>query len=283
MTADADLVVEPPKPIIIKYDGLDASGHVMDMGDLAVSLKGLNRIVSVAGTFAVEQRLVRHKDAMPLRVVVGPPEAKCVLLQAALVWVDQHQTISGIASGLAVSLIGYIFNKAAGNREEMKHLKDLATEAIRQLGNRDEAVIARLLDTVDKMADTLRPAVRDAVKPIGSSASTLQIAGANGHGPSVTIDKPTRDAICAEDPVEVGDERIIRVRFMEMNLDTKACRIALEDGGDERFVGEITDPTILAANNPYAVAFAAKTVLAVRARPTLKAGEVDRWYISAAM
>lgn len=278
-----ELTAEPPLPIIIKYDGLDATSHVMDMGELAVSLKGLNRIVSVAGTFAVQQRLVRHKDAMPFRVVVGPPEARCVMLQAALAWVDQHQTISGIASGLVVTLVGYVFNKAAGNREEMRHLKDLATEAIRQLGNRDETVIARLLDTVDKMADTLRPAARDAVKPVGSSAATLQISGSEQQGGPITIDKATRDAICADDPIEVGDEVVIRVRFVEMNLDTKACRIALDEGSDDRFVGEITDPSILAANNPYAVAFAAKAVLAVRARPTLRNGEIERWYISAAI
>lgn len=280
---DAGLTAEPMTPLTIKYDGMDATAHVIDMGELATSLKGLNRIVSVAGTFAVQQRFVKHKDAMPLRVVVGPPEPKCVLLQAAIVWVDQHPTVSGIASGLVVTLVSYVFAKASGNREEMKHLKELATEAIRQLGNRDETVISRLLDTVDKMADTLKPAAKDAVRPVGSTAATLQISGTHGGASAVTIDKPTKDAICADEPVEVGEETVILVRFVEMNLDTKACRIALANEAEDRFVGEITDPSIMAPNNPYAVAFAAQATISVRARPTLRGGEIDRWYISAAM
>lgn len=272
------LISDGPEPIEIRYDGLDASKHVIDIEQLSASLRGMGRIIGVVATFAVTQKVVPHKDARPIRVVIGPPKANCVTFQAFLLWVDQHQTISGIASGLTVTLIAYVFSRASGNREEMKHLKDLAGEAIRQLGNRDEAVISRLLDTVDKMADSLKPSARQAVKPVGSSAGTMTIGTAEQK--SIVIDKPARDAIDAATPPDIGDEVIINVRFVEMNLDNRTCRLALEHSGEERFSGEITDPEILLPNNRYASAFAAQDLIEVRAKPTLREGRVERWYIS---
>lgn len=273
--------VSLPKPLLIRYDGLDADQHQIEIDDLAASLKGIGRIIGVVATFAVTQRLAQHRDARPIRVLVGPPKDNCLTFLAVMHWVDQHQTISGIASGLIVTLIGYVFSRAAGKTAEMKHLKELATEAIKQLGNRDEAVIARLLDTVDKMADTLKPSARQAVRPVGSTASQMSIGSMDSPATAVVVDKITRDAIEADAPPEIGNEARISVRFVEMNLDSRGCRIAMGSDEEQRFAAEITDPELLVPNNAYATAFAAQTELTVRAKPTLRDGEIDRWYISA--
>jgi len=276
-----DELLVKPDPLTITYNGLDADRHEIEVNDLSASLKGLGRIIGVVGTFAITHKLVQHSDARPIKVLVGPPKEGSVTFQAIMEWVDQHSTISGITSGLIVTLVGYVITKAAGQREEMKHLRALAEEAIRQLGSRDETVISRLLDTVDKMADTLKPSARQAVKPIGSSASTLAVGGSTAASPVVIVDKAMRDAIDAETPPEIGEEVQIRIRFSEMNLDSKACRLAIDTNADQRYAGEITDPEVLVPNNVYATAFAAQTFLTVRAKPTLKSGDIEKWYISA--
>lgn len=265
--------------IIIRYDGLDATQHAIEITALGDSLAGLGRIIGVAATFAVTDKLVLHSDARPLKVVVGPPEPNCVTLQAALAWVDQSAFVAGTASALTASLVAYIIKSYAGQKEEMKHLRAITEQALRQAGHRDDKIVERLLDTVDKMADSLKPSVRKAVKPVGVTAQTMTVGGSSPGSARVVVDKAMRDAIDADAPLEVGDEVMVEVRFEEMNLVSRTCRIAFNE--EDHFSAEITDPVFLIPNNAYATAFAAQTSLQVRARPTLRDGEIDRWYISA--
>lgn len=267
--------------ISIRYDGLDASDHAIEISALGDSLKGLGRIIGVVATFAATEKLVLHSDARPLKVVVGPPEPNCVTLHAAMHWVDQHAFISATASGLTVALVSYVFKYFGGRSEEMKHLRAIAEEAIRQAGHRDDKVVTRLLDTVDRMAEQLKPAVKQAVKPVGTTASTMTIGQAGMSDPPLVIDKAMRDVIDAESDLSIGEEVTIAVHFVEMNLDNRTCRIAIDAGSDERSAAEITDPEIQVPNNAYATAFASQTALMVRAKPTIRDGDVERWYISA--
>ena len=262
--------------IVIRYDGLDADGHVVEIGDLATSLRGLARIMTVTGTFAAQQRLMERSSSRPVRVMIGPPKDGCVTIEAALTWLDQSAFVSSTISGLAVVLIVYVFKSA----EEMKHLRASLETAIKELGHRDQPVVERLLDTIDRMADILKPAAKQAVAPIGRSAGTMNIAEYGSPRGGVTLGKPERDAIEATDPPEIGEEMAIGVRFSEMNWDTRTCKVQLEDEPDLRYPAEITDPAALVPNNAYAAAFAAQTVLEVRAKPTLRNGVVERWYIS---
>lgn len=267
-------------PITIRYDGLDADNHLIEIADLASSLKGFSRILTVAATFAVNQRLMERSKARPVRVLVGPPQDGCVIIQAALAWLDQHQFIGGTVSGLTVSLVGYIFNRAAGQKEEMKHLSAALEAAIRELGHRDDKVVAGLLETIDKMADVLRPAARQAVAPIGRSAGTVSVAEHGAPTPAIVVDQAMRDAIEAVDPPQIGDEVIVEFVFVEMNHDSRTCRVSPVPDDASRSPAEITDPEFLLPNNAYATAFAAKRALRVRAKPTIRDGQVERWYIS---
>lgn len=266
--------------IVIRYDGLDADRHVIEISDFADSMKGLGRIIGIAATFAATEKFTQHKDARPLKVVIGPPRDGCVIVEATLAWVDQHAMVSSTVSGLTVALVCYIFNRIAGKREEMKLLHASLETAIRQLGHRDQPTIDRLLNTVDKMAETLRPSVRQAVKPVGVTAGSMSIAGRKGGGEAITVDKQMRDAIDTDEPLEIGNEVDIIALFVEMNLDTRAARIATDPHGDDRYSAEITDPEIQVPNNAYALAFAAQEPLLVRAKPTLRDGKIERWYIS---
>jgi len=267
-------------PILIRYDGLDADAHRVEIGDLATSLKGFSRILTVAATFAVNQRLVERSKARPVRVLVGPPRDGCVVVEAALTWLDQHQFIGGTVSGLTVSLVGYIFNRAAGQKEEMRHLATALETAIRELGHRDDTVVRGLLDTVNRMADILKPAARQAVVPVGRSAGTITVGEQGATSPGIVIDQATRDAIDATNPPQIGTEVDIAFMFTEMNHDSRTCRVSVIPDDGTRTPAEITDPEFLLPNNPYAGAFAAKTSLVVRAKPTLRDEQVERWYIS---
>ena len=60
------------EPVLIRYEGLDADSHEIEIAAFADSLKGLSRIIGVAGNFAATQKFVQHKDALSVRVVAQP-------------------------------------------------------------------------------------------------------------------------------------------------------------------------------------------------------------------
>ena len=265
-------------PITIRYDGLDADFHAMELMALGESVKGLGRILSVAANFAATQRFVQHQDAMSVRVVALPPKAHCFEIFAVLQWVNQHALATTIVGGFTVSLVSYIFAKLAGNKAEMKELRGALDTAIREIGTRDQKVVERLLDTVDKMAESLRPSAKQAVAPIGRTAATLSVSG--GGGSSFSVGLPERDAIEATSPPEISEETTFRVRLHEMNLDNATGKASFADAPDERTAAVITDPVASLANNPYAIAFAAQIEITVKGKLSTREGKVDRIYIS---
>jgi len=251
------------------------------MSALADSLRGVARIISVCGNFAATERLVLHKDAMSVRVVVRPPDAHCFELAATLKWVSENPLISTLIAGLLVSAIGYTFKWAAGQREEMKHLRGALESAIRELGTKDQRVIDRMLGTIDKMAEALIPSAKLAVAPIGQTARTLTVGFPDANGGSrVVLDEADKDAILAGRDIDVGEEQTFTILLTELDMETGSCRIAFIDAPEDRVAGKITDPAFQMPNNTYAVSMAAKVWLEVRAKPTLKDGEIDRLFIS---
>lgn len=269
--------------IIIRYDGLDADRHEIDMALLADSLRGFSRIIGVAGNFAAHERLILHRDAFSVRVVVRSAEPRCFTLSAVLLWINGSPLLTTVAGGLTVSLVAYIFSVAAGKRDEMRHLRDALDSAIRELGHRDQTTVDRLLTTIDRMAESLLPTVRQAVAPVGQTVRTVTIADKN-HKPLGSFDSADKDAILSEPAVYVGPEATYSVLFTEMDTETGACKISVspndEDLESNRISAKITDPIFLIANNPYVLALAAKIPMLVIAKPLMKNGEIDRLFIS---
>lgn len=268
------------EPLIIRYDGLDAAHHVIEITALGESLKGFGRIISVAANFAATEKLVLHQDARSVRVVAKPPEAHCFELSAVVQWVNQNALATTVVGGLTVSLVAYIFKKLAGDKAEMKELRTALETAIKELGNRDQQVVDRLLDTVDKMADSLRPAAKQALTPIGKTVSSVSVRSSSSKGTVKVIGLLDKEAIEAAEPTEIDEERSYAVRFHEMNFDTVTCRVSLADDPDARISAVVTDPVATVSNNPYAIAFAAQAEIIVRAKAALSEGKIVKLYIS---
>lgn len=265
--------------ITIRFDGLDADAHEIEIGALAESLRGLSRIIGVCGNFAATNRYVSHRDALAVRVVVVEPRANCFEILAWVKWAAEQPLIATAVGGLIVTLITYVFSNAANKREEMRQLRGALDTAIKELGTRDQPVVDRLLTTIDKMADALRPAVKQAVVPVGQSARTLYV-GAPGGERGATVGEAEKAAINEPEPVEITQESDYEVTITELDIETGSCRVYLPGDPPVRVSGTITDPTLGIANNPYATALASMLPLTVRAKAMIKVGEIDRLYIS---
>lgn len=266
-------------PVLLRFDGLDADDHEMDMADFASSMKGLAKIIGTAGNFAATEKWIQHKDAMEVRVVVRPPEQHCFEIVAWLRWAVEEPLVVTVAGGLVVSLVAYVFQRSAGKSEEMRHLKGALDQAIKELGTRDQTVVDRMLSTIDRMADALRPSARAAVEPIGKSARTLSI-GNTEQPPSIILDVADRDAIHATVAPEISAEQDYEIVISELDLQTGSCRFAFPSEGDSRLIGQVIDPLISTPNNPYVIGMAGMAPLKVRAKAALRDGLIEKLYIS---
>ncbi|TWA76880.1 hypothetical protein FBZ83_11721 [Azospirillum brasilense] len=276
VSASRDVIGEP---IVVRFDGLDADRHEIELSALGESLKGISRVVGVAANFAATDKFVQHKDALSVRVITRAPEAKCFEVMVWVKWAAEQPLISGTLATLLATLITYIIARAARQREEMRQLRGALETAIKELGHRDQPVVDRLLTTIDKMAEALKPAVKQAVAPVGETAGRLSIGDAAGRQVAV-VGPAEKQAIMADEPIEVTDEQTYHVLITELDMETGGCKVALADEPEARYAGKITDPAFSIPNNPYALAMAARQPISVKGKATIKDGAIDRLFIS---
>jgi len=271
------------EPITIRFDGLDAERHELELIGLSDALSGLSKIISASSHFALTQEVALRRDRQQVRVVARPPRDGCFIIDAYVLFSHHHPMFKDYSvatlGGLTVTSIGYIIAKAIGNKEEMKLLAASLETAIHELGTRDQKTIDRLLGTVDKMADSLRPAVKQAVSPIGDSARTLTIGMASASKPTV-IDEADKAAILSPAGLSVDEERGYLVLISELDMQTGSCHVDVEGDDAGRHSAKITDPECSLPNNVYVLAMAAKEAITVRAKATFRDGQIERLFIS---
>jgi hypothetical protein len=119
------VVAEPlGEPIVIRFDGLDADHHEIELSTLLTSLGGLSQIIATSAHFALTGELSLRRDQRSLRVVVRAPREECWVIHAVVQLVHEHPTITTYASATLANLtsgvIGYIFARNANQREELR-------------------------------------------------------------------------------------------------------------------------------------------------------------------
>ena len=273
------------EPVVIRYDGLDAAEHVVELRALAQSLQGLSRIISASAHFAITEKVSTRRDTQDVRIVVTAPRDGCFIISLVVQYAHHHPLITTIATGALANLfsaaIAYVFGRSLYKRDEMKHISAALEHAITELGSRDRPTIERLLDTVDKMADALAPAVKQAVAPVGVSARTMTVGLPSRPQENTIIDEAAKDVIMSEASLRVGEEKAYDVLISELDMVSGACHVHLAGEPEkDRHAATITDPEVQLPNNAYVTAMAAKTRLGVQAKATLREGEIDRLYIS---
>lgn len=260
----------------IRYDGMDAEQHQIELSSLGESLQGMARVLAVTGHFVLTQEYVKQYQAHDIKVLVAEPKANCFSIHAVLEFAKQQQVFAGIAAPALSAILAWIFARSANRRDEMKALKDSLDKAINTLASNNQETIQRMLGTMERMADALRPAVREAVKPIGRTCTQMTVDG------SIVVDQAAAEAIRSEAIDEVTAEKTWRIRITELDLESSSAKVRLDgDGNQERRIkAVITDPAVKVLSNPYAQALVSQSELAVRGKATLREGEIAQLYIS---
>jgi hypothetical protein len=263
--------------IEVRYDGGDSERHVINALELSESLAGFSRIFATSFHFAATEKFVVKAPAQDFKVYVKAAEPKCYNMIYEL-WevAKQQQIFQGVVGNLAVAVVTYVIASAANKKDEMKYLSEALKIALEQNGKRDETVIAKLLATVDRMAESLRPSIRQAVRPIGESCATVRVGGVNG----LTLDKEDRAEIDAASPTEVTGERSWKGTLTELDREKATGKVRLEDDMDTRISAHVTDPAFGVTGSIYISAFTTGQVITLHGKAELQDGEIKRLFIS---
>ena len=253
MQADAFIGQDLNIPFEIRYEGLDAEDHKIDMAALAESLDGFSRLYAVIGHFISTGQYAKQMQALNVKAYAQESEAKCFNISAVLDFATSAGLFQGVMGAALTAIVAYTIHRSSGNKEEMKHLRDLLEQ---QLGF-SKQVTERMMDTIDRLADGLRPSVKKAVSPVGETCSRIDLyAEGEKHQ---TLDQALKDSLASDVDSQITSEKVYAIEISEMDRIKRTCKVRLigsdteeiteDDGSPRRINADITDPAALVEPN----------------------------------
>lgn len=260
----------------IQYDGLSLGEHTIDLADLGESLQGFSKILACAGSFIQSGQFNRRYSSLNVNVSTNANlEAGCIEIP---VWITANapELFSGFAGSVLTAVVAYILSKRG--KEEMEHL----AAALKQSLSQNQELQGRLLATIDKLADGLAGANRQAMHPIGRSCQTVCILDQDKKETGISADKLLKEHFEQAKEQVITKEMTYTGRISELDRVTGTCKVSLDDDPDDmRIIGLITDPLLQVSNNAYVVAFANNAKLKFQAKAQLdQNGDIVKLFIS---
>lgn len=262
----------------IRYEGGDAESHAIDLSQLGQSLQGMARVLAVSAHFAQTGKYNKQYDTLSVKVVARPVEDHhCYEVSASIMKVATNGDVlwSGIGTALFMAVVGYVFNRR--KEEELKHL----SAALQQSLGQQAATQERLLTTIEKLADALQPAARQALTPVGQSVGSINIRSAGSTGPSVTLDAETKALSAVSKDNSITETRLFSGVISELDMLSGACKVALDSDPELRVTSVITDPLVTRPRNSYATAMSELRHVKLTAKAEVdQDGGIVKLYIS---
>lgn len=260
----------------IQYDGLSLGDHSIDLADLGESLQGFSKILACAGNFIQTGQFNRRYSSLNVTVSTNANlDAGCIEIP---VWISANasEIFSGFAGSVLTAVVAYILSKRG--KEEMEQL----AAALKQSLSQNQELQGRLLETIDKLADGLAAASRQAMYPVGRSCQTVCILDQDKKETGIAADKAFKEYLEKNKEQVITKETSYTGRISELDRVTGACKVSLDDDPDDmRINGLISDPMLQVSSNPYVVAFANNDKLKFQAKAQLDSnGDLVKLFIS---
>ncbi|MGQ7905006.1 DUF7946 domain-containing protein [Burkholderia sp. BC1] len=260
--------------LAIRYEGNDAERHELDLNQLGQSLQGFARIFAVSANVLKTGKLNKHFDSLDVRVVSVPvTDHRCYEVLAVIRGLAESKELwSGVFGAILAAVVQYVLSRR--DRDEMRYL----SEALKQSLQNNQGTVDKLVDTIEKMADALRPAARQALTPIERSCKRIDLYadGSKFH----ELDAATKRSFEDMNAVISDHSTVYTGVITEFDMANGACKVTL-DGETSRLPAIVTDPIFNRPNNPYVEALAASRPLRFVAKAELdQDGNPVKLYIS---
>ena len=181
----------------------------------------------------------------------------------------------------------------------MKHLSQALQASISQHVKTQE----RMLLTIEKLAESLQPAVRQALSPVGQSVDSISLSSkdsdgcATPAGTAFTFDRHTKELATNRKNIAITGPHQLSSVISELDMLTGSCKISVLSDTDrlyplypidnltadpsKRITAKIVDSVISVPNNPYAEALSNASSITFTAKAQIDDdGQVAVLYIS---
>ncbi|WP_166213140.1 hypothetical protein [Cognatiluteimonas telluris] len=264
--------------ITIRFDGLDAEEHEIDLFTLGESLQGIARVAGTVGNLVATQEYSRYFRSHELKVLAKESRANCFSIDVVFEFIRQQQMLSGAFPAALTGLIAWLLHRATKKDTSAPDLSSQLLETLKELAGQNAAQTNRLLGIMERMVVDLRPSLRQAFAPVGVSCRTLTIIAPQR---SDTYDETDKAALLLPLSDEITDLQDWVVLITELDLERGTCKARITTEPEDRRINAIiTDPLLKQLNSPYTLAMAAGEPLPVRAKAHLQDGNIKRLYIS---
>lgn len=273
----------------IRFDGLDAKEHTIDMRELGTALVGFEKAISDSVFLATEGRLPKPRERRSLVVKVEAPKAACVELQGTVEAASgllpiALEILKNPGTHFIFQMLSFVLKKAGGKPKEAEaHV----LEAIRALNDDRASERAASLESqrmfheaADRLAERLIAggAVRQMVAPVGRTSETLSIGAPPGLPPTV-VDVPMAEAVRSKEPLEVGEMTRMRVRVDGLIQHSRQLKVEIEDRPGHYVNADVRDPAFDERPNVYTDAVSSAGYILIDAKPTYREGELVKLHI----
>ncbi|MCK5385301.1 MAG: hypothetical protein KAJ29_06955 [Alphaproteobacteria bacterium] len=274
------------EPIQIRYDGLDAENHKIDLAQFGKSALGISKIMATTAQFVATGNYKKTQRKLDFKVLIGAAENNCITFEAVIQTIENKDAVvalfacGGLVAAniitdiyrLVFKLLWKLFTSSDDTEEAQKELETKLLEV------NDQQTVSKLIDTVHKMSDGLLPAAKNATQPINISCNTLQF-GDTKKNYFVKLNASDKQAIIDRE-FEITDLEDHRVIISEIDMKNKTCMVSLQNDLKRRFKARITDPQISQANNDYGTATNSKRAVTITAKKKLDKGVIKEFIIS---
>lgn len=263
----------------IKYEGLSYGMHEIDLASLGESSQGFAKILATTGHFISTGQYVKQYSAQAVRVTT-----KAELQQGSIeIWttlqiLTENPLFSGSGGVLLGVLIQWLFTRK--DKREMEHLAaalDKALEQNKELAENSQKMNAQLLDTINRMADGLSAAARQALAPVGKSCKSISVLNSEQKIIS-TANEETKSGMTEIENTFIPTKEY-EGKLSELDKVTGACKLTIATG--ERLPGVISDPALTLTSNVYTKAFYEDSTITLIAKAQIdKDGNIAKLFIS---
>lgn len=270
----------------IRYEGGDAGKKEIDLNQLGQSLQGFARVLAVSAHFCQTGKYNKQFESLSVRVLARPvQEHHCYEISATIEAIATSKELwSGLGTAVFMAVVGYVFNRR--KEQEMKHLSAALDKALGMQERSTEQMAqsqAQMLATIERLAQALTPAARQALAPVGQSVDHISIQRETEapDAPPLRLDKDTKEGLQSRADNTITQTRDYSGVISELDMLTGACKVSLESDPDTRIVASITDPVGQQPGNAYASAMRDLITVKFRAKAeTDNDGNVVKLYIS---
>lgn len=264
--------------ITIRFDGLDAEEHELDLFTLGESMQGFARIAGTVGHLVATQEYSRYFRSHELKVLAKEPRQNCFSIEVVFEFIRQHQMLSGTFPAALTALVAWLLHRATKKDTPGVDLSSNLLETLRELAGQNAEQTARLHGIMERMVVDLRPSLKQTFAPVGISCRTLTIVTPQRTDTFNETDKAALLLPISDEITELQDWVVL---ITELDLERGTCKARLASDPDEKRINAvITDPLLKQFNNPYSLAMAAGEPLPVRAKAHIQDGTTKRLYIS---